>query len=215
MRLRKTNAARKEQKEEGAGDKPEEQEENAPEKYLGWQAANDGTQRLVLAGDSILVTRWCNGHWPVRNRGLGDIMEGCKERLVKLWSTLNVRPGCNWTDFVRHQKRKWNKECDHLAGLGKEETPGKLCITIVHGCVPCRFWNGVWDGGYNPGEKQVGIGYKVWTTVVGPQRRCEVRTKELDREVLCIWDSNRRGCNLRGVGGFQVFGLLCAMLDEC
>ena len=81
-----------------------------------------------------------------------------------MWSTLNVRPRCNWTDFVRHQKRKWNKEYDHLAGLGKEETPGKLSITIVDGCEPGRVWKGAWDGGYNPGAKQVGIGYKVWTT---------------------------------------------------
>ena len=157
-------AAKKKQKEENAEGMPEEQEEKAPEEKLGWQAANDGTLRLELAGDSILVTRWCNGHWPVRNKGLGEIMEGCKERLVKMLSTFNVRPRCNGTDFVRHQKRKWNKECDHLAGLGKEETAGKLVIAIMDGGGPGKYWKGAWDGGYNPGEKQVGIGYKVWTS---------------------------------------------------
>ena len=31
---------------------------------LNWQAANDDCQRVELTGDSILVTRWVNGHWP-------------------------------------------------------------------------------------------------------------------------------------------------------
>ena len=43
---------------------------------LNWQAANDDCQRVELTGDSILVTRWVNGHWPCRNRWLGDVCTG-------------------------------------------------------------------------------------------------------------------------------------------
>ena len=46
---------------------------------LGRQPANDTIQRVELTGESILVTRWANGHLPCRNRWLGDVITACIE----------------------------------------------------------------------------------------------------------------------------------------
>ena len=62
--------------------------------FVPWQAVNDGC-RLEMAGDSALVVNWTNGHWPIKNRWYGEIVDGCVGRLADLWSH-GVRPRCEW-----------------------------------------------------------------------------------------------------------------------
>ena len=64
--------------------------------------------------------------------------------------------------FARHVRRKFNGECDEIAGRGKKINDTKMFVDTFESDV--KYWKGAWDGGYDPGSVFVGLGFKVWTT---------------------------------------------------
>ena len=46
-------------------------------------------------------------------------------------------------------KRKFNGECDELAGRGKKINDTKMFVDTFES--DGKYWKGAWDGGYDPG----------------------------------------------------------------
>lgn len=75
------------------------------------------------------------------------------------------RSDVRWSNFVRHVRRRFNTECDELAGQGKVAEAGQLHVQDYRGDGPLgRFWHGAWDGGFDPGQNKVGVGWKIWNS---------------------------------------------------
>lgn len=136
-------------------------EEEVEPPLKSWQLARDEQTRIELTGDSKLIVSWINGHWPTKNRWYGDVIAGCIGRIEMLWKA-GGRPRKDWACFARHVRRKFNKECDALAGEGKDMMAPSMQITVSD--VSGKYWQGSWDGGHNPGTTTVGVGFKIWVT---------------------------------------------------
>lgn len=136
--------------------------------------------RLELVGDSMLVVSWLNGIWPMKDWKTEQTISQCMVTLWKLHVHGDVWPRRNHSDWARQVPRKYNKECDELATMGKALDTNKIIYDFKVEKLPrpcnvlCR-----WDGGYNPDDRHVGIGifiqyelFNVWHTAMTAYGRC-------------------------------------------
>lgn len=128
--------------------------------WLPWEPLLLPARRLEFLGDSLMVTNWINGTWPVKSGKFVEAVGGCQKALMKMNLEHGCAPRCDHSHWVRHVRRCHNSLADELATRGKElDIVNFVQNTVKELPLHDKFFlRGFWDGGHNPGDDVVGIG---------------------------------------------------------
>lgn len=98
--------------------KLEEPKPMPPLPFPRWQAVHDDVSfRFDLVGDSIVITNWMNGCWPVNNPAYSNSVNECIDLLHDL-SVRNVVPRAQHAQWIRHVLRGYNEDANTLRSSG-------------------------------------------------------------------------------------------------
>ena len=152
-----------------------------------YSEVRDGSRRVELVGDSMLLVKWSNAEWPARRYQYQACTRYTQNFLWGLLFQHKVLPRQDHLPFFRHVFRERNQHSDKLS---KEAViNGSQLHVGVNLHDYFEFIFGAWDGAYMK-DGSAGCGAILW----GASQRCAAETWDTSNSFLLGFVGIQRRC---------------------
>ena len=147
----------------------------------------DGSRRVELVGDSILLVKWANAEWPARRFQYQSCIRFTHNFLWGLLFQHRVLPRQDQLSFFRHIFRERNQHADKLSKDAVSN--GSQLHVGANFCNDFDFIFGAWDGAYMK-DGSSGCGAILW----GSSSRSAAETWDASNSSLLGFVGIQRTC---------------------